>query len=89
MWLRRSKQSNLGHLERKPKIAPLQKISCNASKYTNEEVLAQWNLRDEFLNRISDVRISDIPHSVFPNSVEVKYTHANKRQSSVIFMDKE
>lgn len=87
MWLKRSKQSNLGHLKQKPKIAPLQKISCNTSRYTNDEVLAQWNLRDEFLSLISDMRISDIPHSVFPSSVEVKYTHANKRQSSVIFMD--
>lgn len=87
MWLKRSKQSNLGHLKQLLKIEELSKISCNTSRYTNEEVLAQWNLRDEFLNRISDVRISDIPHSVFPSSVEVKYTHADKRQSSVIFMD--
>ena len=89
MWLRRSKQSNLGHLEQGHKIGELQKISCNVSKYTNDEVLAQWNLSDEFLSHISDVRISNIPHDVFPSSVEVKFTHANKRQSSVIFMDKE
>lgn len=87
MWLRRSKQGNLGHLEQERNIAPLSKISCNTSRYTNDEVLAQWNLRDEFLSLIGDVRISDIPHSIFPSSVEVKYTHANKRQSSVIFMD--
>lgn len=77
----------LRHLEQERNIAPLSKISCNTSRYTNDEVLAQWNLRDEFLSLISDVRISDIPHSIFPSSVEVKYTHANKRQSSVIFMD--
>lgn len=87
MWLRRSKQSNLGHLKQPPKIEELPKIVCNVSKYTNEEVLAQWNLSDEFLSRISDVRISDIPHSVFPSSVQVKFSYANKRQSSVIFMD--
>lgn len=79
--------SNLGHLKQLPKIGLLPQISCNTSRYTSEEVLTQWNPNASFISHISDVRISDIPLSVFANSVEVNYTHAGKRQSSVIFMD--
>ena len=84
-WLKTTKQNPT----QSPQNEGLQTIACNASRYTSEEVLAQWNLSDDFLSRISDVRISDIPLSVFPNSVEINYTYANKRESSVIFMDKE